>query len=155
VADDSLKALEDPAYWGPFSSQADEIMAKANSPAMYAQTMSTEPVIFTERCAHDIVELRFENLPEHSIKVVYEILPKALELYLRKTKDYGGFSGGLGPKAPFVDMWRKIIKLKRCMWDGEPLRFEQTDEIVMDLIGTCLNILAEMGENGVRQPTPS
>jgi hypothetical protein len=122
---------------------------------MYSQTVSTDPVVFVERLAADIIEYRFENLPhDDSVRIVLEILPKALELYLRKTKDYGGLSGGLGPKAPFVDMWRKIIKLKRCMWDGVPLKFEQTDEIVMDLIGTCLNILAEMGENGVRQPTP-
>jgi hypothetical protein len=132
----------------PSTSQADEIMKKASEPGMYPVTQypraCTEPVVWVERLADHIVELRFENIPEHSIQIVQDILPKAIELYLRKSKDYGGLSGGLGPRAPFVDMWRKILKLKRCMWEGEELKFEQTDEIIMDLIGTCLNILGEM-----------
>ena len=137
---DDLTALEKESYWGPSSSQAEVIREQARC---------GEPVIWIERLGPDIVEYRFENLPhDDSIKIVLEILPKALELYLKKTKDYGGLSGGLGPKAPFVDMWRKIIKLKRTMWDGIPLKFEQTDEIIMDLIGTCLNILAEMKAEG-------
>jgi len=151
---DDLTALEKESYWGPSSSQAEVMREQARQPSICG-----EPVVWVERLGPDLIEYRFENLPhDDSIRIVYEILPKALELYLKKTKDYGGLSGGLGPKAPFVDMWRKIIKLKRCLWDGEKLKFEQTDEIIMDLIGTCLNILAEMkaeGDHAVRESSPS
>lgn len=146
--DDNLATLGEP--WGPSTSQADEIKRKAMEPAMYEVPPSRmveindEPVVWAERLSDHTVELRFENIPSHAMPILDAILPKALELYLRKTKDYGGLSGGLGPKAPFVDMWRKILKLKRCMWDDEKLKFEQTDEIIMDLIDTCLNILGEM-----------
>src|SRR6516165_2603477 len=99
---DEFAALELEQNWGPSSSQADEILAKASAPGMYSQTVSTDPVVFVERLAADIIEYRFENLPhDDSVRIVLEILPKALELYLKKTKDYGGLSGGLGPKAPF------------------------------------------------------
>ena len=156
--DDSLKALEDPNYWGPSSSQADVMREQAGHPGMYRVTapLSHDPVVFVEHLGPDIVEYRFENLPhDDSIQVILTILPKVLELYLRKSKDYGGLSGGLGPKAPFVDLWRKVIKLKRSLWDGHILKFEQNDEILMDLVGTCLNILAEMGPGEIRKPTSS
>lgn len=142
--------------WGPVTSQQDEILAKAKEPGMYEITnvktileIDGEPAIWVDKLSPNKVSYEFQNIPEHSMQIILEILPKALELYLKKTKDYGGLSGGLGPRAPFVDMWRKILKLKRCMWDGEELKFEQTDEIIMDLIGTCLNILGEMS-NEVR-----
>jgi hypothetical protein len=149
------RKLEETGYPGyPFTSQQDEILAKAKEPGMYEITnvktmleIDGEPAIWVDKLSPNKVSYEFQNIPEHSMQIVLEILPKALELYLKKTKDYGGLSGGLGPRAPFVDMWRKILKLKRCMWDGDELKFEQTDEIIMDLIGTCLNILGEMSND--------
>jgi hypothetical protein len=137
--------------WGPSTSQADVMREEANRPGMYPITQFTnaitEPVVWVERIGTHSIEYRFENIPDHAVDIIQEILPKALELYLRKTKDYGGLSGGLGPKAPFVDMWRKMIKLKKGLWDDEDLGFEQPEEIIKDFIGTTLNILGEMHAN--------
>jgi hypothetical protein len=149
--------LEDRGYPGyPSTSQADEILKKANDPGMYPVTQYantiTEPVVWVERLAEHTVEYRIENIPhdEKILEIMTAILPKVLELYLAKVKDYGGVSGGLGPKAPFVDMWRKMIKLKRSLWEGEELQFEQPSEILRDLIGTVLNILVELPEHDIK-----
>jgi hypothetical protein len=152
--------LEDRGYPGyPSTSQADEIMRKASGPSMYDVShippparLPTDPVVWVERLAEHIVEYRIENIPdsEQILEIMTAILPRAVELYLKKTKDYGGVSGGLGPKAPFVDMWRKMIKLKRSLWEGEELQFEQPSEVLRDMIGTVLNILVELPEHGIK-----
>jgi len=151
---DEFRALEEEANWGPSTSQADVILQKAQEPSMYnvTQQISHDPVVFVEQLAHDIVEYRIENIPndEKIIEIVTSILPGVIELYLKKVKDYGGVSGGLGPKAPFVDMWRKMIKLKRSLWEGEELKFEQPSEVLRDMIGTVLNILVELPEHGIK-----
>jgi hypothetical protein len=141
--------LQDRGYPGyPATSQADEIINKANSPGMYPSTLhqiSMDPTCWAEYLSPTTARLDIENIPNEQAKhVILEVLPKVLELYLSKSRDYGGSSGGLGPKASFVDIWRKVIKLKRSLWDGEELKFEQPKEIVQDLVGTCLNILGEL-----------
>jgi hypothetical protein len=83
------------------------------------------------------------------MRIIQDILPKVAELYLRKSRDYGGNVMAmlkLGPKASFVDLWRKVGKLKRCLWDGEPMQGEQTDEILMDCVGHILITLDEMSQ---------
>jgi hypothetical protein len=135
---------------GPFgktTSQADVMRAQGGinvSPSKILD-VAKQPAVWAERLSPNSARLEFEGLPnEQAVKVVLEVLPKVLELYLKKSGDYGGASGGLGPKAPFVDIWRKVLKLKRALWEDEELQFEQTDEILSDLIGTCLNILLEL-----------
>ena len=73
---------------------------------------------------------------DHMLKV---ILPKCVEHFKRKSSDYGpeGFTD-LGIKGQFSDMWRKMVKLKRGLWEGRPLVLEQSDEILMDLFGHLL-----------------
>lgn len=86
------------------------------------------------------------RLTENGREIVSRVLPEALALFLNKNKDYGGDIGEafkLGAKGQFVDIWRKVGKLKRCLWDGEPLRGEQPKEIVQDFFGHCLLILAD------------
>jgi hypothetical protein len=145
--------------WGPSTSQADEIRRKASDPGMYDTSritlparMPSDPVVWVERLAPHIFEYRIENVPEDEkiVEIMQTILPKVLELYLAKVKDYGGVSGGLGPRAPFVDMWRKMIKLKRSLWEGEELKFEQPSEVLKDMVGTVLNILVELPEHGIQ-----
>jgi hypothetical protein len=142
--------------WGPSTSQADEILRKAQDPPMYdvrlpPARIPTDPVVWVERLAEHIFEYRIENVPddEKIVEIMTTILPKVLELYLAKVKDYGGVSGGLGPRAPFVDMWRKMIKLKRSLWEGHELKFEKPSEILKDMIGTVLNILVELDEHQI------
>lgn len=40
----------------------------------------------------------------------------------------------LGIRGQFADLWRKVWKLKKALWDGEELRGEQPIEIIDDLI---------------------
>ena len=66
------------------------------------------------------------------------IVGEFVELFEQKNKDYGDDNANiLGPKGQFADIWRKIGKLKRAMWDGQSLTGEQPEEILMDLIGHC------------------
>lgn len=74
----------------------------------------------------DSLELR--NIATH-------LMPEFLHLFAQKNKDYGNNAQELGLRGQFADIWRKIAKLKKSMWDGEELLFEGTDEVIMDLIG--------------------
>jgi hypothetical protein len=109
-----------------------------------------EPAVWVERIADDAVTYEIRNLPnEQAKRVVQDILPKALELYLKKSKDYGGnvmAKINLGPKACIPDMQRKFGKLVDAIWWDKPLAFEQPEEILMDLLGHIFIILDEMAE---------
>jgi hypothetical protein len=94
------------------------------------------------------VTLEFVNIPnEQARRIVESILPRVMELYLNKSKDYDGNVMALlklGPKASFVDLWRKIGKLKGALWDEKPMVGEQADEILADCVGHILITLDEM-----------
>jgi hypothetical protein len=64
--------------------------------------------------------------------------PAALARFAQKSLDYGDAADELGVRAQFVDINRKIRKLKRALWDGEELVGEQPVEILDDLIAHCL-----------------
>lgn len=67
--------------------------------------------------------------------IATRIMPEWLALFARKNRDYGsGSAYELGVRGQYSDIHRKMIKLKRAMWDGEQLDFEDTDEIIKDLI---------------------
>lgn len=44
----------------------------------------------------------------------------------------------LGIKGQFADIWRKIWKLKKALWDGVELQGEQPIELIDDLIAHLL-----------------
>lgn len=69
-------------------------------------------------------------------EMINDILPGLIENFYNKSGDYGpaGFVD-LGIKGQFSDMWRKMVKLKRSLWDGFELRYEDVDEIMSDLFG--------------------
>ena len=63
---------------------------------------------------------------------------EALEFHLEKARDYQGAEQELGPKAQFVDMSRKWVKVKNAMWFGKELTgSEKLPEIIMDLMAHC------------------
>ena len=67
--------------------------------------------------------------------IATRIMPEWLALFQRKNRDYGsGSAYDLGVRGQYSDIHRKMIKLKRAMWDGHDLDFEDTDEIIKDLI---------------------
>ena len=83
---------------------------------------------------------------EQAENILHNVLPRTLELFLLKCKDYStedGFNWAevLGDKAQFVDLWRKIGKLYNGLWEGRDMEGESVEEIVMDLIGHSLLIL--------------
>lgn len=66
-------------------------------------------------------------------------LPHMVALFRSKARDYSSdnsFTADvLGARGQFAEIWRKVGKLKRSMWDGRTMEFEQTEEILEDLFG--------------------
>lgn len=93
--------------------------------------------------------IEVDNPPTQEAEfILLHVLPNVLQLFLEKNRDYSDGNIGsdpikLGPKAQFVDIWRKVKKLKRGLWDGETLVGEQPDEIIKDLIGHSLLALGD------------
>lgn len=70
--------------------------------------------------------------------IIGQLVPDWALLFARKNADYGSHddsAGVLGIPGQYADIWRKMSKLKRAMWDGEELEFEKTEEVISDLIG--------------------
>jgi hypothetical protein len=83
-------------------------------------------------------------------RIVSRLVPEWVEHQQQKAKDYNSSAENgpgwpssaafenadvLGIKGQFAEIWRKIWKLKKGMWDGETLVGEQPREILLDLIG--------------------
>lgn len=67
----------------------------------------------------------------------YQICDKAWRLHHRKNKDYGHSELGdvLGLKGRFVDLWRKITRLKTKIWDNQSYEVdEKAEDTAIDLI---------------------
>jgi hypothetical protein len=90
------------------------------------------------------VEVETHPSTKQAARILTEILPGAISLFLAKNKDYAidgiDIAETLGVRGQWSDMYRKIAKLKQSMWDqnGEGLQFETAEEVVQDLIGHCL-----------------
>lgn len=67
-----------------------------------------------------------------------EILPELLDKFLVASRDYGEAFRELGERGQYSDMHRKMAKLKRAIWEGEPLERETPEQIVGDLFGHVL-----------------
>lgn len=64
-----------------------------------------------------------------------------LNNFLEKNKDYESTPpDALGSKGMFPDIWRKVGKLRRAIWEDKPLRFESKEEVLSDLFGHILLI---------------
>lgn len=67
-------------------------------------------------------------------------VPNWLKGFELKSRDYNSIQTGwephevLGVKGQFADLWRKVGKLKKALWDDETLEGEQPLEIIDDLI---------------------
>ena len=91
------------------------------------------------------------DAPQQVKDVLEHLLPIWLDLFQMKSREYGEAAHDLGPKAQFVDMSRKFVKLRRAMWEGQELTTEGVDEILLDLIGHCfltLEMRRRAGELG-------
>lgn len=111
----------------------------------------TAPGVTVEKLSENKVSYEITLIPnDQAMRIVLEVLPKVLRLYLGKSRDYNGNVMSmlkLGPKASFVDLWRKVGKLKSALWDGQPMQGEQADEILADCVGHILITLDEMNQS--------
>lgn len=83
-------------------------------------------------------------------RILHGLLPEWVAQFRAKNADYSGAGAEphkvLGVQGQFADIWRKIWKLKKALWDGQTLAGEQPEEILRDLIGHCfltLDLLRE------------
>jgi hypothetical protein len=88
--------------------------------------------------------LPHEELPEEYYKMITVHAREAIEKFMNKAVNYPpeGFQF-LGEKGQFSDIARKFFKLKKVIWDGEPLNTnsESIEEVIEDFIGHCLIML--------------
>lgn len=69
------------------------------------------------------------------VNIATHLMPEWLRLFAAKNADYGDGAKVLGVRGQYADINRKMLKLKRSLWDGDQLQFEDSDEVIMDLIG--------------------
>lgn len=79
-----------------------------------------------------------------AIRILRVHLPEAMDHFLQRNAEYGDDNDfDLGSQGQYVDISRKVQKLKRRMWDRRPAREheESTETIIMELIGHLLMTL--------------
>jgi hypothetical protein len=104
-------------------------------------------------------------------RIINGLVPEFVSHQQQKAKDYNstfadGFSDGvplgfenadvLGLPGQFAEIWRKIWKLKRALWDGSRLVGEQPREILLDLIGhafLAIDMIDRKGATALEPPT--
>lgn len=79
-----------------------------------------------------------------SERIRESLVPEFVKHQEEKAKDYNeslvpGVENAdvLGERGQYAELWRKMAKLKKALWDGQPLVGEQPREILLDLIGHC------------------
>jgi hypothetical protein len=74
------------------------------------------------------------------------------ELFAQKHREYGSESSehDLGVRGQYVDISRKVRKLKRAWWDGVALLTEDDKEVCQDLIGHLLLALRYLARESAR-----
>lgn len=98
---------------------------------------------------HIIVDRMDAQMTGQAKRIFREVVPKALELFARKSKTYelaaGNLAEELGVKGQWGDIYRKVMKLKAPLWEGKPVftdgqyaEFEDTREVLEDLLGHVL-----------------
>lgn len=86
-------------------------------------------------------------LNDQVLRIVRGVAPEALVNFIAKNYDYSGTADLLGVRGQFAELWRKVGKLKKPLWDDEELKFEQAREIIIDLIGHCYLALDYLDQN--------
>lgn len=103
-----------------------------------------EPVAFgVDERQHPVLAIQLgQDIPSERCRAILNgPLCQAVNLFVERNAEYGEDGANqLGLGGQFADINRKVLKLKRAMWDGESTYnwSEQPDEIMMDLIGHLL-----------------
>jgi hypothetical protein len=87
-------------------------------------------------------------------QMVGPILDRCVSKFLKAAADYGDAYQELGLKGQYSDLHRKMKKLKKAIWDGQPLGRESVEEILEDFFGNTLIALylCELGELAELKP---
>lgn len=75
------------------------------------------------------------------------LLQEWINRFMEKQKDYGDAADDLGAPGQYAELHRKMGKLKRALWDGEPLVGEPAEEVLQDLIGHCFLAIRHLRQN--------
>jgi len=67
-----------------------------------------------------------------------EILTASAEHWRSRRSDYGDAFWELGARGQFSEIWRKIKKLQRAVWEGKELNGESPEQIAIEIIPHCL-----------------
>lgn len=97
-------------------------------------------------------------------RITTGLVQEWIEHFLTKNGDYNsdpmpGFPDGfenadvLGVQGQFGEIWRKIWKLKKGMWDGADLVGEPLREVLLDMIGHCF-LAIDMLDRSIEKPEP-
>lgn len=106
------------------------------------------------------IPITVASMTEQGKQIMEYVLPDVVNLFLRKSNGYGGTESlpSLGLRGYFTDIYRKLPKLKLMVWDQhgaiDSNEFESTEEILMDLIGSCLLMLWQLkfgGEDDIQR----
>lgn len=81
------------------------------------------------------------DVPRYVKSIVFGLLPDLMTRFAAHSIDYGDAYKELGEAGQFSDIWRKIAKLKRAVWDGHAPIGESVDQMVEDVINHCLLLL--------------
>jgi hypothetical protein len=89
----------------------------------------------------------------NDIQYILQILLPQVDMHIQeKARDYGDSSHReLGLAGQFADIWRKIPKLRKEMWEKEPLTGEPLREVLLDFIGHALLSIAMIDAPKARQ----
>ena len=79
-------------------------------------------------------------------RILRRHLPTVAEHFLKRNAEYGEEAHILGVKGQFADINRKVIKLKRYLWDDVPVPpgAESIETIAGELIGHLLILIDEL-----------
>lgn len=99
-----------------------------------------------------LLVLSEEGGPSPVDELLARHLAPAVALFRSKARDYSERSGIftadlLGAKGQFAEIWRKIPKLKKGMWDEEHLENETVEEILYDILGHVLLALDHLPDS--------
>jgi hypothetical protein len=78
---------------------------------------------------------------QKAVTEMENILVEARDMWREKRGDYGDAFMELGDKGQFSEIWRKVYKLKRSVWEGYELHGETPEQIAMELIPHCLMLV--------------
>lgn len=67
--------------------------------------------------------------------------------FMEKQQDYKDGADDLGAPGQYAELHRKMGKLKKALWDGEPLAGEPAEEVLQDLIGHCFLAIRHLRQN--------